>query len=77
MQRLTDWQQKDLEGNPITCYYYYNEPNLIVVRGDELPEDSQEVINQSDVMMCYNAKGRKYLQPQSRAVYDFLKGRGL
>ncbi len=77
MQKLVDWEQKDLEGKPITCSYYYDEPRLIIVRGNNSPEKSQEILHQSDVMDCYNARGRSKLQKHSKAVYDFLKGRGL
>lgn len=78
MEKITEW----IWDNPMTDTrqndsYWYDDGKLIVVRDDQKPEDSKEIMDVTDfVMPSYGARGYKSLRKQSQIVYDFCKAKG-
>ena len=77
MEKVTSWLWRESKkAAPREDSYWFDNDNLIVVRGDELPADSKEMVSAAEAMLAYEVRGREKLQDHSKIVYDFLKSKG-
>lgn len=76
IEKVTEWMWRQSPNSERrTDSYYYNNANgtIIVVRGNQAPEESAEILKAQEVWAAYKFRGRQKLQKHSQVMYDYLK----
>lgn len=80
MEKITSWLWREFQNMPpkMGSYWYDKSTNsLIITRGNQPPELSDERIPADLAMTVFEMRGRRRLFQHSQAAFDVMKARGV
>lgn len=73
MQKVTTWMWKEPGQERREDAYWYDGKNVIIVRGNQEPKESKEILDAEQQYLVLKLKGRDNLRfEHTKALYDFL-----